>query len=144
MKNKKAIFAGTLIPLALALTGGVAYASTTGSPAPARPAVTTTVYPHGQATAQVRHDRCDRRNGGDRCDWRGHAYQRQVTQRQVTQHHGYRHRSHRTTYGYQGYGQYSGRSYQGSWGYQGSGQDGGHGYQGPHGGGGHHGSGGCW
>jgi hypothetical protein len=43
MRNNKAIVARALMVPALALTGGVAYASTTGShPTPAQPAVTTT------------------------------------------------------------------------------------------------------
>ncbi len=144
MRNKKALAAGALMVPALALTGGIAYASSTGShPAPTRPAVTT-VQAHGKhPTGQARHDRCDWRCGDHQGDRRGHGYERHATQRpvtqpqatesQATQHHAYRHRSHRTSAGYQG-----------GWGYQGSGQDGGHGYRGPHGGGGRHGGRGCW
>ena len=139
MRNKKALAAGALMVPALALTGGIAYANSTGShPAPARPAVTT-VQAHGQhPTGQARHDRCDWRCGDHRGDQRGHGDQRHATQRpatqpQATQHHATQHRSHRSS-----------ADYQGGWGYQGSGQDDGHGHQGSHGGGGHHGGGDCW
>lgn len=114
MRNKKALFAGALMVPALALTGGVAYATTGGPATPARTAVTATVQPNSHHPAgQVIGYRCDGRYGDHRCDWRGHRYQTQVTQRQATQHHAYRHRNH---HGYQGY------SYQGGWGYQDSGQ----------------------
>ncbi len=76
MRNKKAIVAGALMAPALALTGGIAYASGTGNhPAPARPAVTT-VQAHGQhPTGQARHDRCDWRCGDHWGDRRGHGDQ---------------------------------------------------------------------
>jgi hypothetical protein len=56
MRNKKAII-GALIAPALALTGGVAYASTTsGGPATVtRPAVTATVRPHSQQVTVAGH-----------------------------------------------------------------------------------------
>jgi hypothetical protein len=121
MRNKKAVFAGALMVPALALTGGIAYASTTGSPVTAtRTAVTSTVTPNGQhAVGQARHDRCDWRCGDHRGAWRGHgderhATQRPVTQLQATQHHATQHRSHRASVGYQG-----GGGYQGGWGHWG-------------------------
>ena len=125
MRNKKALAAGALMLPALALTGGIAYASTTGShPAPARTAVTATTQPNSHHPAgQVIGHRCDWRYGDHRCDWRGHLYQAQVTQRQATQHPACRHRNH---YGHQGDRGYQGRngySYQGGSGYQGSGQN---------------------
>jgi hypothetical protein len=99
MRNKKALAAGALMVPALALTGGIAYASTTTSdPAPTRTAVTATVQAHGQHPAgQARHDRCDWRCGDHRGDWRGHGYQRHATQHHATQHH-----SHQTSADYQG------------------------------------------
>ena len=126
MRNKKAIFAGALMVPALALTGGLAYASTTpGSPpAVTRTAVTSTVQPGTQHPAgQVAHYRCDWQRGDHRCDWRGHSYQRQATQHPVTQHRG-----NRNHHGYQGR---SGHRYQGNWGHQGGySSQGGSGYRG--------------
>lgn len=130
MRNKKAIFAGALMVPALALTGGIAYASTTGSPAAVRTAVTSTVQPNSQhTTGQARHDRCDWRYGDHRCDWRGHGYHRQANHRQATyrhgtRHHAYQHRGYRNHHGDQGrsgygYGGYGHGGYQGNWGYQG-------------------------
>lgn len=125
MRNKKAII-GALIAPALALTGGVAYASTaSGSPATVtRPAVTATVGPHSQqAGGQARHDRCDNwGRGDDRCDWRGHGYQRQPTRHQATQHRSGQ-AGDRRHQGYQGSGQYGGYGDQGSRGYGGHGWD---------------------
>ncbi len=123
MRNKKALAAGALMVPALALTGGIAYASTTGSPVTAtRTAVTSTVAPNGQhATGQARHDRCDWRCGDHRGDRRGHATQPQATQRPATQHPATRHHSNRNHHGYQGrsgYSYMSSRGYQGGAGYQ--------------------------
>jgi len=108
MRNKKAIFAGALMVPALALTGGVAYASTTGShPTPARPAVTT-VQTHSQhPTGQPCYDRCDGRYRDHRYDRNDHGYQQHatqqpVTQRQATQHPGDRDHGHQGNWGYQG------------------------------------------
>ena len=137
MRNKKAIFAGALMVPALALTGGIAYASTTGGPpTPARTAVTTTVQPTSQHPAgQVIHYRCDWQRGDHHCDWRGHnnqrqATQRQATQRQATRHPATQHRGYRNHHGYQGR---NGYSYTGSRGYQGNeGYQGGYSYQGNH------------
>jgi hypothetical protein len=119
MRNKKAIFAGALMVPALALTGGAAYATTTGGPAtPAQPAVTATVQPTSHHPAGQIHYRCDWRYSDHRCDWRGHRNQRQATQHQATQHPAYQHHGNRNHHGYQGNG-----GYQGNWvGYQGSGQ----------------------
>jgi hypothetical protein len=114
MRNKKAIFAGALMVPALALTGGVAYASTTGShPTPARPAVTT-VQAHSQhPTGQPRHDRCDGRYGDHRYDRCDHGYQRPATQRPATQR-----QATQRPHGDRDHG-----GYQGSRGYQGGGGD---------------------
>ena len=108
MRNKKALAAGALMVPALALTGGVAYASaTTSHPTPARSA--TTVQAHSQhVTGQARHDRCDSRCGDHRSGrhhygYQRHATQRPVTQYRVTRHHGDRDRSgYRGKVGYQG------------------------------------------
>ncbi len=127
----KTILAGSAA--ALALTGGIAYAATTGSPpAAARAAVTSAVLPQqGQYTiALARYGRYGWLYADHRCDWRGHAYQRQparlVSHRQPArlvshrQGNGYQHRD---GYGYQGYR--SGWSGTGSrWGH-GSGRHGG-------------------
>jgi hypothetical protein len=117
MRNKKAIVAGALMVPALALTGGAAYASTTGShPTPARPAVTTTVQAHSQhPTGQPCYDRCGWRYGDHRYDQNDHSYQRHATkqaiQRQATQHHATQQHGDRNHTGYQG-----------TWGYQDGGQ----------------------
>jgi hypothetical protein len=119
MRNIKAILAGALIAPALALTGGLAYASTTSgnSPAPARPAATATAQAHSQhITGQARHNSCGWWHG-DRCDQRGYGYQRQPAHQQpVHQRHGYRHHSSR----YQGNSGYGYGGYQGNWAYQGN------------------------
>ena len=83
MRNKKAIIGAALIAPALALTGGLAYASTTSGPATAtQPTVTTTAQPGGQhPTGQPRHDRCDWRCGDHHNDGRGHGYQPQSSPR---------------------------------------------------------------
>lgn len=128
MRNKKAIFAGALMVPALALTGGIAYATTTGSPATqARPAATATVQPSSHHPAGQNGYRCNGRYGDHRCDWRGHRHPTQITPRRATQHHAYRHRnqhSYRGNWGYQrrnGYNHQGGWGYRGNWGYQGSG-----------------------
>ena len=140
MRNTKAVIAGALIAPALALTGGMAYASTSAGSTPAtpRPAVTTTVQAHTQhTTTQPRHDSyCGPRYGDQRCDQWRHATQRQATrhhatQRQATRHHAYQHRGYRGSYGYQHRGGYG---HQGNWGYRGSGQHGGGSWQGNGGG----------
>ncbi len=100
MRINKAMITGALAVPMLALGGGIAYANTTASPAPARPAITTTVQArsHNPAGQAVRY----------RCDWRcrdhRQATQRPVTQRQVTQHH-----AHPASNGYQA---------RNGWGYQ--------------------------
>lgn len=120
MKNTKAILAGALIAPALALTGGIAYASTTtpSHPAPARATVTATAqHPIGQA-----------RLGW--CDWRSHGHHAQPAQQhRAGRHHSYRHNGyqHRGSYGnrasqrgYSGGQSNQAYSYQGN-GYQGNG-----------------------
>lgn len=109
MMNKRSMLAGALLAPALALTGGIAYASSTGGgPAPARPTVTQTARTHGQpATGQARHGYCGWRSGDDRCDWRGHRFG-QVTR----QHHAYQ-----GNQGYQGSGQRGGSGSHHGWGY---------------------------
>ncbi len=119
MRNKKAVITGALIAPVLALTSGIAYASTSSGTAPAvtRPAVTTTLQAH--TTTQPHHGSyC-----GNRCDWRGHGYQRQPTQ-QRAQRHATQHRSYRGGYGsqrsgYQHHGHRGSRDYRGGYGYQG-------------------------
>ena len=109
MRNKKAIAAGALMVPALALTGGIAYASAAGShSAPTRPAVTTTAWAHGQHPAgRACYDRCDWRHGDHRGDQRDHGYQRHAAQHHATRHHS------RTGPGYQ-----AGWSNQAGWGYR--------------------------
>jgi hypothetical protein len=115
MRNKKAIFAGALMVPALALTGGAAYAGTTGShPTPTRPAVTTTVQAHSQhPTGQPCYDRCDWRYGDHRYDTNDHGFQQHATQQPVTQRQATQHRAT------QHHGDRDHGGYQGNWGYQG-------------------------
>ena len=115
MKNTKAILAGTLMAPVLALTGGIAYASTTtpSHPATARAAVTaSTAHPVGQ----MRLNWCDWRYTGYWGDRHNYGHQAKTTHQRnhhvAYQQHGYRHhqRSAGRTWGNQGYG------YQGGWG----------------------------
>ena len=128
MKNTKAVITAALAAPLLALTGGIAYASTTSHPAPARTVVTATAQ---HPTGQDRLGWCDWRYTGHWCDRRDHGHQAQAAhQHHAGRHHnyrhhyGYQHRGDRTwsnqSHGYQGYG------YQGGWGYgyQGTGHQG--------------------
>ncbi len=113
MRNKKALLAGALMVPALALTGGIAYATTGSHPTPARTAVTTTVQHSKDAASQARHYRCDWRPGAHRCDRNGHRYQQQPTQRQAVQYRSHRNAHQGSGYGWGGYG-YQGRGSSGS------------------------------
>ncbi|HEY5988269.1 MAG TPA: hypothetical protein VIV12_18115 [Streptosporangiaceae bacterium] len=120
MRNIKATVLGALLAPALALTGGLAYASATSGShhAVTRPAAASTVQAHSQHTrAQAHHNRCDWRYGQHRCGWRGHAYRHPAYR-----HHGYRHHGYRTNYRYQDRSRSSYSGYRGNWGYRGSGQ----------------------
>jgi hypothetical protein len=144
-KNIKGILIGALTVPVLALTGGLAYASTTtgGHPTQARPAATATIQNHAQYPAsQTRHDWCDWRYSGYWCDWHGHGYtlpaQATHQRHHRYQHAAYRHHSYRHNHGYRGYGSwghqggqgygYQGNGYQGGWGNGGSGNYGGWGH----------------
>jgi hypothetical protein len=125
MRNTKAILAGALIAPALALGGGLAYATTTPGTAPARTSVTSTAQDHSQHPAtQPHHSYCGWRYGDQRCDWRGHSHQRHAAHRHAAhghngyrgthgcqRHHSYGHHGRNGGYGYGGY--------QGSWRYGG-------------------------
>ncbi len=123
----KTILAGSAA--ALALTGGIAYAATTGSPpAAARAAVTSAVLAQGQYTiALARYGRYGWLYADHRCDWRGQGSQRQPAQ--LTSHRQpARLVSHRQPAGYQhrgGYGYQGNRGYRSGW--SGSGSQWGHG-----------------
>ena len=137
MKNIKKILIGAVAVPVLALTGGLAYASTTagGHPAQPRPAATATTHNHAQRAGQAALYRCDWRYSGHWCHWRGHGYghQPQPAHQRSHQHPAYRHHGYHHNHSYLGYG------YQGSWGNGGSGNYGGWG----HGSGSHWGNGGC-
>jgi len=147
MKNIKKILIGAVTVPVLALTGGLAYASTTtGShPAQAPPTATATTHNHAQHPGgPARIGWCDWRYSGHWCTWHGHGYDHQPAHQRSHQHPGYRHHSYRHNHGYQGYGTWGdqggqGDGYQGSWGNGGSGNYGGWG----HGSGSHRGNGGC-
>ena len=128
MKHKKALLAGALIAPTLALTGGLAYASTADTSPPAHQTTPT--------VSQTYHGHDCRVPGGYRCDWRGHYGQQhnvqQGSHRQPARHpgsyrsrHGYQHRSgHPYQHRQGGSHRQAGRSYQGGWGYQGTWQHG--------------------
>jgi hypothetical protein len=151
MKNIKGILIGALTVPVLALTGGLAYASTTGGhPAQARPAATATTQNHAQYRAgPACHDWCAGRHGSHWCDWHGYGRQPQPAHQRSHQHPAYRHPSYRHAHGYRGYSTgghqggwsygYQGSGYQGSWGNGGSGNYGGWGHSGAS----HWGNGGC-
>ncbi len=126
MKNTKAILAGTLMAPVLALTGGIAYASTAtpSHPAPARATVTATAqHPIGQD----RLGWCDWRYTGHWGDRRDHGNLAQPAhQHRAARHHGYQHRAGYRTLGNQGYRGNQSSGYQGGWGYgyQGTGHQG--------------------
>lgn len=112
MMNKRSMLVGALLAPALALTGGIAYASSTAGQLPTRPAVTQVAHPHGQpATGRAGHGYCGWHSGDDRCDWRGHRTQ-QATRQASHQHHAYQ-----GNQGYQGSGQRGGSGSHHGWGY---------------------------
>jgi hypothetical protein len=149
MKNIKKILIGAVTVPVLALTGGLAYASTTtgGHPAQAQLTATATTHNHAQHPAGPAHiGWCDWRSSGHWCTWHGHGYghQPQPAHQRSHQHPAYRHHSYRHNHGYQGYRTWGhqggqGHGYQGSWANGGSGNYGGWG----HGSGSHRGNGGC-
>jgi hypothetical protein len=114
MRNKRSIIIGALIAPMLALTGGLAYAATSGTgqghPA-SHPAATATATPgsHSQHPASQVGHHGHQRNGSHRwCD----------NQRSGTRHHGTRHHAYQGQ-SYQGYGNQGPRyrhhgSYQGN------------------------------
>ena len=120
MKNTKAIITAALAAPVLALTGGLAYASTTtpSHPAAARATITATTHP---PAGQDRPGWCDWRYTGHRGDWHNYGHQAKTTHQNghhaTHRHHGYRHH-----YGYQhrsGHGgtwSNQGYRYQGGWG----------------------------
>jgi hypothetical protein len=122
MRNIKSILIGAVTVPVLALSGGLAYASTTttSQPAPARAAATATVQ---HPTGQARYGRCDWRYTGYWCNRHGHSYglHRQPAHQRSHRHPGYRHHyghQHRDGYGNwgnQNYG-YQGNGYQSGWG----------------------------
>lgn len=130
MRNTRFITIGLLSIFLLILTGGFAYAASTGSSHnPAQPAAAAVAGSHSQHPAsQLRHGY--QRHGGHWCDWQGYGHQR------GTGHHAYQGQGHQG-HGSQGYrhhgsGQGS-RGYQGNWGYQGHGSHGGQRWGGGHG-----------
>ncbi len=117
MRNKRSIIIGALIAPMLALTGGLAYAATSGTgqghPA-SHPAATATATPGSQHPASQVNHHGHQRNGSHRwCD--NHRY--------GTRHHVYQGQSYQGNWGprYRHHG-----SYQGNWGYQSRGSYGGY------------------